>query len=90
MPDHFQLINKRTGEAETLKEIDRKLCNHFGKEHNDAYYVCNWYHSIVWAISFVGLELGSDELRERFEKPGYTDELRECLRYIEEHYTLED
>lgn len=69
MPNCFRLINKKTGEVETLNNVDRMFCEQFGLEFDDKWYgggVYNWHDNIGWGCAMWGVELGTLAFRRKW------------------------
>ena len=65
MPNHFQLIDKKTNKPVSLKEIDEEICDLIGVEVHPKFYggdLYNWFDIIGFQIA-MGKPLGSKELR---------------------------
>ena len=94
MPNCFQLLDKITGQAVPLNDVDTALCAHFGVQVDDNYYMSLYdYDRYSWYDS-IGFKLACGEtfaeLREHYdtaENRQYRCRGLEVVNFLDKHYT---
>lgn len=83
MPNCFQLVSKKTGEAEVLARIDEMLCAHLGVPIDPKEWVYSWYDIIGFSLA---MGRTFEDLRQTFsvgEEDERSDHERVMLRIVE-------
>jgi hypothetical protein len=86
MPNCFQLIDRTTGEAESLNKIDEQICELLGRPVHSRDYVENWFDTIGFEIA-MGTPLESPEM-DKFltTKWPHREHHAKILAFLRERY----
>jgi hypothetical protein len=95
MPNHFQLVDKTTGEPEAFNAVDAKLCEHFRAPVHPTEWFNGWYACIGFGLAcgkaFAELratyaqyaEAGGEEFEEAGRKVGPRRVMRDPRRELD-------
>lgn len=94
MPNCFQLLSKKTGEATRFVEIDEELCKHLGMPVDPVKWVGGWYDWVGWAIAVSGKTLPqlvqegeADVKRLAGDELEQAEFMLKVVTFLDENYT---
>lgn len=91
MPNCFRLIDKVTGEPETLNKVDEKICEAIGVPVHEREWCFGWYNYIGFLLAlgkhWDEIEKGLNEsAKELNANIGWTEAMLKILAFLRENY----